>query len=192
MVYKIVCTGNPDTSGIAKYLKIIYPTTIFVSRGTGYDLSTYDGIEKFTSLLSDCNIFINHSQLPPTGQQELLLLAKKHWTQGHVITIGSVLEFEKWKWIEPEVHEEKNRLKNLSLELSEEYFKTTYITIGGLKKNDNDQTRLDPKKVAEVIKWIIESDLHIPLIYVDRLNNNLTQQWLNKNPNADTTNKDLL
>lgn len=191
MGFKIICTGNPDVFGIAKNVREIYPQTKFISRSSGYDLTTDKGMLEFKSLLPKFNIFINHSQISPGVQEKLLLSARKTWTSGHIFTIGSVLEFEQWSWIEPEVTYEKNRLKTLSLQLSEENFKTSYITIGGLKKNDDDNMRLDPIKVAEVIQWILNKDLHIPHIYVDHLSNDLTNEWLSKRPSVHKENISL-
>lgn len=191
MCFKILCTGNPDVPGIARHIREIYPQTKFLSRSSGYDLNTDSGIIEFKSLLPEFDIFINHSQIAPGVQENLLLSARKVWSSGHIFTIGSVLEFEQWSWIEPEVTYEKNLLKTLSLQLSEENFKTTYITIGGLKKHDNDNMRLDPVKVAEVIKWILDKDLYIPLIYVDNLSNDLTNEWLLKRPSVHTENISL-
>lgn len=191
MSLRIICTGNPDVPGIAKHIKEIYPQTKFISRSSGYDLTTNSGILEFKSLLPGFDIFINHSQIASGVQENLLLYARKIWSSGHIFTIGSVLEFEQWSWIEPEVTHEKNRLKTLSLRLSEEHFKTSYITIGGLKKHENDNMRLDPIKVAEAIRWILDNGLHIPLIYVDNLSNDLTNEWLSKKPSVDKENISL-
>lgn len=191
MDHRIICTGNPHVSGIAKHIKDLYPQTKFISTSLGYDLTTDHGFNEFESLLPKYDVFINHSQIAAGIQEKLLLSARQSWISGHVITIGSVLEFDKWSWIEPEVTNEKNLLKNLSLQLSEEHFKTSYITVGGLKKHDSDNMRLDPKKVAEIIQWILEKDLYIPLIYIDNLSNDLTNQWLSKKFSVRKENTDL-
>jgi len=177
---KIVCTGNPNEPGIARHIFNLFPNSLFLSRNSGYDLLSEEGISKFKSIIKNYNIFINHSQLPPNGQEILLDIAADEWSQGHIITIGSVLEFEKWSWIDFESAESKKKLREKSLNLLSEKLKTTYIIVGGLKRNDNDHMRLDPSKVAEVIEFVINSKFNLPLIYIDDVSDELTEFWLEK------------
>lgn len=177
MEYKIICTGNIHAPSITHYLQKLYPDTTFISRSTGYDLSTDTGLQQFKELLPNYNVFINHSQLVPGAQETLLKYAHEKWTAGHVINLGSILEFEKWSWHDPAAAEEKRSLRELSLALSDELFKTTHLIVGGLQTADNDFI-LQPEKVANIIKMIIESDCHIPLMYVDNINTRLTNQYL--------------
>jgi len=174
---KILCTGNPK-DGIACSLKAIYPDTTFISRSNGYDLTTPAGLNKFKSLLPDYDIFINHSQLQGNLQSQLLTLVSKAWTHGQVVNIGSVLEFKKWEFIEPTAAEEKRKLRDLSLELSSEHFKTTHLIVGGLQSYNNDPLRIHTDCVAETIKWILENRNHIPLLYVDRVSDELIKQYI--------------
>ena len=176
---KIICTGNP-TAGICKYIKELYPDTMFVSRSNGYDLSTVEGLDKFNLLLPGYDVFINHSQLVPGVQAALLSHANHVWTAGRVINIGTVIEFKKWEWIEPAVAEEKRQLRELSLALLTENFRTTHMIVGGLSSCDDDPLRLDPEQVALAIKWILESPSYIPLIYVDRISDELISNWSSK------------
>jgi hypothetical protein len=174
---KILCTGNPKT-GIACSLKAIYPNTTFISRSNGYDLTTPAGLNKFKSLLSDYNVFINHSQLYGDLQRQLLTVVSQTWTHGHVVNIGSVLEFKKWEFIEPSAAEEKRKLRDLSLELSSEHFKTTHLIVGGLQSCNDDPLRIHTDRVAEIIKWILENENHIPLLYVDHVSDELVNRYL--------------
>jgi len=174
---KILCTGNPS-AGIACSLKAIYPTTTFISRSNGYDLTTQDGLDKFKSLLPDYNVFINHSQLQSNLQSQLLILVSEAWTHGHVVNIGSVLEFKKWEFIEPLAAEQKRKLQDLSLDLSSEHFKTTHLIVGGLQSSNNDPLRIHTDKIAETIKWVLENENHIPLLYVDRVSDELAKRYL--------------
>ena len=178
---KIICTGNP-ADGICKYIKGLYPDTMFISRSNGYDLSTVEGMDKFSALLPDYDVFINHSQLVPAAKAKLLRHANQAWTTGHVINIGTVIEFEKWEWIHPAVAEEKRQLRELSLTLLTEHFKTTHLIVGGLSSCDSDPLRLAPEQVALAIKWILESSSYIPLIYVDRISDELINNWISKKP----------
>ena len=174
---KILCTGNPK-NGIAQSLQLLYPNTTFISRSNGYDLNTTEGLEKFCNLLPDFNVFINHSQLAGDTQCKLLTAVREAWSTGHVINIGSVLEFKKWEFIEPTAAEEKRKLRDLSLELSTEFFKTTHLIVGGLQSCNNDPLRIHTDKVAETIKWILENENHIPLLYVDRVSDELVKRYL--------------
>ena len=174
---KILCTGNPK-DGIACSLKAIYPDTMFISRSNGYDLTTDDSKDKFKKLLPDYNVFINHSQLCGDLQRQLLTVVSQAWTHGHVINIGSVLEFKKWEFIEPSAAEEKRRLRDLSLELSSEHFKTTHLIVGGLQSCNDDPLRIHTDRVAETIKWILENENHIPLLYVDHVSDELVKRYL--------------
>ena len=177
---RILCTGNPNIAGIAKELKQVYPNTKFISRSSGYDLLTTEGVKQFTSIISNFDVFINHSQLIPDGQLTLLNIAANKMGRGRIFNIGSVLEFDKWRWIEPETSEIKKELRELSLTLNSESLKTTHITVGGLKSTDKDHMRLDPMNVVKVIKWIIDSGIELPYVYVDHTSDELTEYWLAK------------
>lgn len=173
---KILCTGNPNF-GIAQSLKKIYPKITFISRTNGYDLITDEGIIKFKQLLLEYDVFINHSQLEGDYQRKLLMYTNQVWTTGHVINIGSVLEFKQWEWIEPVTAEEKRQLRDLSLSLSSEYFKTTHLILGGLQSSNDDPLRIHTDRVAETIKWILENENHIPLLYVDHISDELIKRY---------------
>jgi len=174
---KILCTGNPQT-GIAQSLHVLYPDTTFISRTNGYDLNTEQGIVKFKELLPNYDVFINHSQLESDTQRKLLTYAKQAWSHGHVVNIGSVMEFAKWEWIEPVAAEEKRKLRDLSLELSSEHFKTTHLIVGGLQSCNNDPLRIHTDRIAETIKWVLENENHVPLLYVDHVSDELIKHYL--------------
>lgn len=181
MLKKIICTGNTFAPSITHYLDQLYPDITFVSRTTGFDLSTQEGLDKFKSILPYYNVFINHSQLMPGVQETLLKYAHEVWKYGHVINIGSILEFDKWEWFDPESAVDKRALRDLSLSLSSENFKTTHIIIGGLKTPDNDFI-LESKQVADMIKFVIEAKCYIPLLYIDNINDKLEEKWLSLKP----------
>jgi hypothetical protein len=173
---KIICTGNP-TKGIAKSIKELYPETYFVSRSNGYDLSTDTGLYSFKKMLPYYDVFINHSQLKGDTQSKLLKCAREVWATGHVINIGSVMEFPQWEWIEPVAAEQKRQLRDLSLSLSSEHFKTSHVIVGGLQSSNNDPLRIHPDQVAKTIKWILENENHIPLMYVDKVSDQLIEHY---------------
>jgi hypothetical protein len=174
---KILCTGNPK-DGIAKSLQTIYPNATFISRSNGYDLTTPQGLAKFREILPNYDVFINHSQLVDDTQRVLLSCANELWMSGHVVNIGSVLEFKKWEFIEPAAAEEKRKLRDLSLELSTEFFKTTHLIVGGLQSCNDDPLRIHTDRIAETIKWVLENENHIPLLYVDHVSDELVKHYL--------------
>jgi len=173
---KIICTGNPK-DGLAKSLQKIYPDITFISRATGYDLTEQVNLERFKNLLPFYDVFINHSQLVNDLQCSLLRAVKEVWSEGHVINIGSVLEFAAWEWIDIESASEKRKLRDLSLELSTEKFKTTHLILGGFQKDNGDASRIHTDNIANTIKWILEYDCHIPLLYVDKISDELIQHY---------------
>lgn len=173
---KILCTGNPSF-GIAQSLQKIYPDTTFISRSNGYDLTTEEGVNKFKKLVLEYEVFINHSQLESDHQRQLLNYTKQVWTTGHVINIGSVIEFNQWEWIEPTVAEEKRQLRDLSLSLSSEHFKTTHLIVGGLQSCNDDPLRIHTDRIAETIQWVLENQNHVPLMYVDHVSDELIERY---------------
>lgn len=178
---KILCTGNP-TLGICKHLQELYPDATFISRTSGYDLDSEQGQAKFKDIIADYDVFINHSQLGRGTQAKLLSITRQVWDKGQVINIGSVIELPKWQWIEPDAAADKIALRDLSLDLLTEDFRTTHMMVGGLSSCDNDPMRLDPLPVAVGIKWVLENDTDIPLIYLDKISNELTKKWMAMRP----------
>jgi len=178
---KIICTGNPNHYGIAQAIDAIFPNVYFVSRSSGYDLAVEAGRKKFQEVIKNYNVFINISQVVPGTQESLLTITRNSWNSGHVFNIGSTAEYTKWEWFDPEYTIEKRRLKELSIGLCSEHFKTTHMTVGGFKDETNrDQDRMDPTSIAKIIKWILESDLHIPVIGVEKILDKKVEDWLSR------------
>lgn len=187
---KIISTGSVSNGGICSSLEKFFPQTKFISRESGFDLSTIDGLEKFSSIIKDYNVFINHSQISFPNSQEkfigaqekLLSITREKWVRGHVITIGSILEFDEWEFLDPPVSKEKNKLKKLSLELNSENFKTTYLIVSGFDRYkilENDEVKIHPDDIVKTIKMILESELDFPLIYVEKTNDERLKKWRN-------------
>jgi hypothetical protein len=180
---KILCTGNPK-KGIAKEICNLFPNADFISRTNGYDLNSINGQEDFKNIISNYDVFINHSQLDIGVQIKLLEYTNNAWDKGIVINIGSIIEFPKWEWIDLEAAIDKRKLRDLSLNLINENFKTSYLILGGLISDCAveylDPLRIYPSKVANIIKWILENDLDIPLIYIDKMSDKLSNFWLDK------------
>jgi hypothetical protein len=52
--------------------------------------------------------------------------------------------------------------------------------VGGLKSTNKDYLRLDPVDVVTTIKWLIESKVEIPYLYIDNTSEELKKYWLAK------------
>jgi hypothetical protein len=178
---KILCTGNPKKPGIAQALSKKFDNITFISQSNGYDLLTVEGIEKFENALSFHTVFVNCSQIGIGVQEQLLKISNKLWKNGVVINIGSVLEFQRWEWIDPETANEKRNLRDLSINLCNEHFKTTHLIVGGFQDTGkHDPLKFNPDCIADTIAWILNNDMHIAVMSVDKLTDTKIQYWRNK------------
>lgn len=167
---KILCTGNPNVTGIPQSIRSIFPDTTFISRSTGNDLNTAEGKDYFRNLVKDFDVFLNVSQLGYGVQEELFHIVKESWTSGSVINIGSVVEFDKWQFLDPDAAKQKLSLRNASIDACTSSFKTTHLMVSGFKTDDNnDEDRMDPMRIAEAIEWVLKSKAHIPLLCVAKV-----------------------
>ena len=169
MTFKILCTGNPERMTIAKAIKEVFPDAEFIHMSVGYDFTTNDGLERFRQRIRNYNVFVNASRIDHEVQINLLKITREEWSEGHVFNIGSVLEYDFFKWISPETHVAKNKLRQLSLDLSSEKFKTTHIIVGGFKdESEQSESKMDPKHVAKMIEMILSiNDFHVPIIGIE-------------------------
>ena len=175
---KIICTGDPNHGGITKSLLKYYPDTVFISRTTGYDLKTVEGYNSFLNIAKDFDVFINHSQIELGFQERVLGDVANIWSHGHIISIGSILEFDEWHCLDPVTSSEKLAIRNCSLALSSEHIKTTHLITSGFQRHGpEDDVKIDPDNIVDIIKFIIESPVEIPLIYVDKINNDRLNKW---------------
>jgi hypothetical protein len=167
---KIICTGNPNEEGISKALQQLYPNTMFVSRKSGYDLLTADGINKFIQLVKEYNVFVNCSQVAFGIQEKLLNIVIQQWTEGNIFNIGSVLEFNKWQHLDIITSQEKLRLRDASINACTSKLKTTHMIVSGFRDRSNaDISRMDPMRIVEAIQWVLNSEAHIPLISIAKV-----------------------
>jgi hypothetical protein len=184
---KILCTGNPNDMGIAHAVKRVWPNASFVSRTNGYDLSTQEGLDKFKETIAEYDVFVNNSQVVPGTQETLLNITSKVWTTGHVFNIGSVAEYKRWEWFDPLYSAEKRSLRELSLELCNEHFKTTHIVVGGFQDmSPNTEHKMDPINIVNAINWILTSEFDVPLIGIERLADH-KNYWKDKQDEATNT-----
>lgn len=165
-MHKIICTGNPHIEGIAKELGKIYENITFVSRSTGYDLLTNEGMRNFQEQLNEHTVLINNSHIGYGVKKRILRIAKDIWSQGHVINIGSYNEIKKYSLGLFESAHDATELRELGFDLGNEKFKVTHLMVGPFRsgvKPMSDCT-MDPSKIAKTIKWVLEADFQIPII----------------------------
>ena len=77
---KILIAGNKDY-GLAKELYKLYPDAEFLSRSTGYDLTSSDGQKRCAERILEANVFINCSALWKFNQTVLLDTVYKKCTE---------------------------------------------------------------------------------------------------------------
>lgn len=167
---KILCTGNPNIRTIASAVKQVYPNADFVHFSNGYDFTTSEGLEKFRNKVKDYNVFINASRIAIGVQTSLLKIVREEWAVGHVINIGTTMEFHFFHHIDPACAEDKINLRNQSLDMYDENFRTTHLIVGGHKdRSPSGDGKMDPIHIANTIKWVLDSakDFHVPIIGVE-------------------------
>lgn len=176
---RILCTGNPDKVGIPKAILEQFPDADFISISKGYDLTTDSGQQYFESIIKDYNVFINVAQLTNRSQEKLLRIAHKAGMQGHIFNIGSIAEYKRWEWYDANYTAEKRSLREASLELCSELFKTTHIVVGGFQDASNDNpNRMDPKEIVRAITYILASTINIPIIGIEQIKDAEMQEQL--------------
>ncbi len=168
MTYKILCTGNPNTSVIADAIQQILPQSDFANRSTGYDLRMWNPSdeEHFQKNILNYNVLINSSFISNGAQQKILEMTNEIWTSGHVFNIGSTAEYEGRNSYLPHYSVQKRALRDMSLALCSKKFKTTHITISKLNKDKSDAD-LNPIHIAKAIKWVLENEVNIPIIGIE-------------------------
>lgn len=177
---KILCTGNPNKVGLAKSITESFPNVNCISLSSGYDLASQEGQEKFKSIIKDYDVFINISRLPNGSQETLLKIAHEAGMKGHVFNIGSIAEYERWEWYDNTYTVEKRKLRETSLALCSELFKTTHIVTGGFRDYaDSNPNRMDPNDIVKLIKYILESPVNIPIVGIEKIIDKELEEHLN-------------
>ena len=179
---KLLCTGRPGHGGIASSLKKYYPNTFFVSKSTGFDLTLDNDYSNFKNKIKEYNVFINHSQIDIGMQEKLLKEVFNIWSEnnihGHIISIGSIVELEEWSWLDPDTSKEKLSIRNTSLNLNCESIKTTHLITSGFNRHGpEDDIKINPDKIVDTIKMILDTDIDIPLIYVEQTDDARLKKW---------------
>lgn len=177
---RVLCTGNPSNEGIAKQIVAVFPNTDCISRSTGVDLLTQEGIDYFKSIIPNYNVFINISRIENRTQEKLLRIAYTAGMKGHVFNIGSIAEYKKWEWHDADYTDEKRQLRETSLDLCTEFFKTTHIIVGGFRDYENNSNdRMDPAEIVKMIQYVLRSPINIPIIGIEKIIDKETSGHLN-------------
>lgn len=170
---RILCTGNPNHQTIASGVKVLFPDADFACRHTGYDLRMWsqETEKHFREQIKHYNVLINSSFISNGAQQKILEITKEEWASGHVINIGSTAEYEGRSSVIPQGYcIQKRALRDLSISMNSSTFKTTHIIAGGI--NDGiagHEYWLDVIDVARIIKFVLETNVSIPIIGIEKL-----------------------
>lgn len=178
---KILITGNPNF-GLASELFKLYPDATFISRESGYDLTTREGYRKLGEIISDYDVFINSSALWKFNQTLVLdSVYKKCVEIKHnirIICIGSTTDRVKkaTSWI---YNAEKKALRDFANSLSltgvwDSGPTVSLISFGSLsnvQEKHPDRVCLELSRAASYVKWMIDqpSDICINEISIDPL-----------------------
>jgi len=169
---KILCTGNPNDYTVARAVKEVFPNADFASRSTGYDLRFWYPKDEnfFIEQIKQYDVLINSSFIVNNAQIRILELTTQVWSKGHIFNIGSTAEYEGRKTDLPMSYvTQKRSLRDLSLSLNSKYLKTTHIVAGGLNDNKPEhKTWIDPIHIVNTIKWVLEQDVDIPIIGIEK------------------------
>ena len=173
MTYKILCTGNPNDYTIARAVRQVFPNADFASRATGYDLRMWEHSTEdfFKENIIKYNVLINSAFVSNGAQQKILEITHKAWKDkiGYVFNIGSTAEYEGRNSFLPHYSVQKRALRDTSLSMCSSTFKTTHMTVGGLNDNKaENKNGLDTLEIASAIKWILSTQVQIPMIGIEK------------------------
>ena len=157
----VLCTGNPDKNTIASGIRQVFPNTTFIHKSNGYNLE--DMSEQDILQVKECmkkhNCFINASYISPNTQLTLLNLYFESVKMGEVFNVGSTHEYDNLGG--EEYKKSKLTLRNRSLELNNYRINTTHVIVGTINL-------ITPVCIANIILWITQQDIKIPIIGIDQ------------------------
>ena len=168
---KLCVTGN-KSFGVAAELYRLYPDATFISRSTGFDLTTSKGQADCADVAVTHDAFINCAALWKFNQTVLLEAVFKRAIDQksslHIVNVGSTTDRVKngKAWL---YNAEKKALRDYSNTLAlggvwGSTPKVTYISFGTL---DNNQTKhpdrrcLGIQTAAQYIKWVLDQPPHV-------------------------------
>lgn len=165
----ILCTGNPDNPyTIASGIRKLYPTTTFIHKSNGWNLTDPTLSDKLKQQFSKHNTFINASYINAEVQPRLLKLCAESVKFCDVVNIGSTHEYDGGGL--EEYQNSKRHLRESSLALNTFRFKTYHVVLGLIRNSDKefDGEPLTIDEICSKIQWLLEEKaLNIPLITFD-------------------------
>jgi hypothetical protein len=165
---KILCTGNPDRKGtIASGVREIWPEATFIHLSNGYNFRDLREKQKdIEELFKQHNTFINASYVKGY-QARLLQICNENMMVGDVFNIGTTHEYDDLG--HEEYKNNKLKLRKLSLDLNSFRIQTCHVIVGGINIGTSETVDwVKPKRIAEMIKWVTEQDVKIPIIGIDQ------------------------
>lgn len=170
---KILCTGNPNDFTVARSIKELFPSADFASRATGYDLRMWDPADEefFKANIINYNVLINSSFISNGAQLKILEITHSMWKDktGWVFNIGSTAEYEGRKSFLPHYSIQKRALKETSLSLCSNNFRTTHMTVSGINDNKpGHENWLNTQHIASAIQWVLSNDVNVPIIGLEK------------------------
>lgn len=167
----MIVTGN-ITKGLTKAIFALYPTAVFCSRETGFDLTDRKMQQQFAELCLTHDVIINCAALWRFEQTNLLDTIYKECVKNnhkpHIVCVGSTTDRVKngKPWL---YNAEKKALRDYSNTLAiggvwDKFPKVSYISFGTLSNNqEKHPTRkcLDIDQAAHYIKWLIEQPKYV-------------------------------
>ncbi len=172
---RTLCTGNPDKFTIAWAAKEKWPGAKTISISNGWDLTSGVCLEKFRFSVKEFDFFINSSFIAPGVQANLLDIVVEEWMKhdikGHVINLGSTIEWDDRHGNSSYV-KSKIDLRKKSLMYNDQTgitgVKTTYMIVGGINnRQPESQHNVDPGVVIETMSWVFQNPNRIGLIQLD-------------------------
>jgi hypothetical protein len=193
-MFKILCTGNPGHEGIAKAVSNLFDNVTFVSRSSGYDFNTQEGLSKLENILPEYNVLINNSHVNYGVKKTILELARNNWRQGRVINIGSYCEIKKYSVGSFKSAQDAIELRELGFELTTDEFQVTHIIVGPFRSEVKPMSfpNMDAIHIANTIKYVLLADYQIPITSVMQINDyfklgmrGMANDYYSKNINLD-------
>ena len=171
-MFKILCTGKSNHEGIAKSVSSLFNNVTFVSRSTGYDFNTQEGLSKLADILPEYNVLINNSHVSHGVKKTILELARNKWTQGKVINIGSYCEMKKYSVGAFKSAQDAIELRELGFELTTDKFQVTHIMVGPFRAESKPMSlpNMDAVHIANTIKYVLLANYQIPITSVMQMN----------------------
>ncbi len=180
---KILITGNKNY-GLSKELALMFDQATFVSRSSGFDLTTQAGQSRCAELALEHDVFVNCAALHKFNQTVLLEMIYKMCVNAnhniHIINVGSTTDRVKngKAWL---YNAEKKALRDYSNTLGisgvwDKGPKVSYISFGTLENNQQkhpDRKTMKLNQAAQYIKWIVEQPINISIneLSVDPMQN---------------------